>query len=505
MPIDPGEDFVDNFYEDPGAAACYAVNLSQTNGVGATGDPNAIYAQTFYTVAPGYQLVVLGTFPNSRFLSATLYDSHLTTISTNYLFDYQFPPLFSTMTNPFTVGMPFTPKQMYGFTVSFGRTMGTIAPGCGTTSTFGQTVFDATQIHTGYTWNDAVYPPPPAPFPVHMTGANTGGIVQIRDYDDFGYEHKGTLPTPTVVIVRELSDGCAITAKQATSTNNPTGQPIVSVAASLNLKNAQLPWLNQPQIVAHREYYGTAAITPTETYPNDTFAGQQAQWVRSSDWVGRNNTAAAYISTLLPQADLTSFLSGASLMRIRFQLPGMPTIPCNPTNDTCVLTGNEALRYFSLEFTTTTLSTYIPPSTLSAGEADVLWALDDSSLVKSSQGQVTLIVGITSTVPAGVTSANGYTYFNLGPYLTTEAPGFNSLLIRNLLANPAFPCSTFNVPNYTMEYNNVGGFMGAYVPTVDFPAATTVFGAAHSPGRANTCADVPAAPTPNFNFPRTPV
>jgi hypothetical protein len=505
MPIDPSEDFVDNFYQDPGAAACYAVNMSVADGVNATGDPSAVYAQAFYAVAPGYQLVVLGYFPNSRFMSQTVYDSHLTT-NTNYIFDYQLPPLFSTMINPFHLLTPFLPKQMYGYTVSFGGTLGSVTPGCGTTSTFGQTVFDVTQIHSGYTWNGAEYPAPPPPFPVHETGPNTGGVIQMRDYIDYAYQNTGTLPKAPVVIVRQLSNGCAITAQQATTTNNSTGQPILYVSSGYSLQTLGLPYLNQSQIAAHRGYYGTAAITPTETYPNDTFAGQQAQWVRSSDWVGRNNTAAAYISTLLPQSDLTSFLSGTTVMRVRFQLPtSMPTIPCNATNDICSLTGNEAMRYFSLEFMTTTLNVFTPPSTVSIGEGDVLWALDDTAFVKSPSGQVTLIVGTTSTIPTGVTSANGYTYFNLGPYLTTEAPGFNSLLIRNMLPNATFTCSTFNVPSYTMEYNNVGGFMGAYVPTVDFPPANTVFGPAHSPGRANTCTDPAGSATPNFNFPRTPV
>ncbi len=183
----------------------------------------------------------------------------------------------------------------------------------------------------------------------------------------------------------------------------------------------------------------------------------------------------------------------------------MPFVPCNPVLDFCVLTGAEAMRYFSLEFTATTVSGYTPPSTLSYGAESVLWALNDSQFVVSPNGQVTLIVGITNQPPAGVTTANGYTYFNLAPFLTSAAPGFNSLLIRDLLPSPTFPCSTSNVPNYTMEYNNVRGFMGAYVPTVDFPLTSTIFGGERAPGRPNSCAAIPGPPTPSYNFPRTPV
>jgi hypothetical protein len=333
--INPSDDFVANFYQNPGAAACYATNLTTETESG-EGDLDAIYSHVLYTVAPGYELVVLGTFPNSRFMSATLYDSHLTTTPGNYLFDYQFPPLFAGMTNPFTPGTPFTSHQMYGFTVSFGGSLGNVAPGCGTTSTFGQTVFNATQIHSGYSWNDAIYPPPPAPFPVHISGPNSGGVVQIRDYVDYGYEHAGTFPKPAAVIVRQLSNGCAITAQQATTKNNPTGQPIIN-ASGLTFQNAGLPWLDQAQITAHAEYYFTAAITPTESYPNDTFAGQQAQWVRSSDWVRRDDTAAAYLSTFLPPSDLPGFLNGTNVMRLRFQLPRICRLSRATPRMTCVL------------------------------------------------------------------------------------------------------------------------------------------------------------------------
>ncbi len=186
-----------------------------------------MYHEVSYTV-------VLGIFPNSRFMSATLYDSHVTTSPGNYLYDYQFPPLFSDMVNPFTPWTPYQPNQMYGFTVSFGGAMGAVAPGCGTTSTFGQTVFNASQIHPGYTWNGAVYPPPPPPFPAHQTGANSGGIIMLRDYFDYGFQNGKTLPPAPTVFVVQLSNGCPLTAEQATTSDNPTGKPIVSVTEKVS-------------------------------------------------------------------------------------------------------------------------------------------------------------------------------------------------------------------------------------------------------------------------------
>lgn len=459
--INPALSFTANF-DNP----CYALPFVGSSGSGSGGDSNATYTQVFYQVNPAYELVVLGTFPNARFMSASLNDSHLTVIGTRN--DYQFPPLFSTMSNPYVKGAMYKPGQMYGFLVTFGGgSIKNVAAGCSSSgATIGETSFDATQIHQGMSWNGAT--DLPAGFPVHQTGANPGGTIMIREYMSFSTE-----PAP-VVIVRQISNGCAVPLSQAVSMN------LISNTQNLSTST----WINQSQILAHHEYFSTSTLSPTECYPYDP--NNQVAWVRSPDWVGRNNLAAAYASTVLPTNILQSLLAGQTFIRIQFPLPTTPSIPC--ANAQCSLTGNEQTRYFSIEFSNVVLST---PS--SAGTTTTYATLNDTNLVKDPNANVTLIVGLGGTPPSSVNAGNYYTYLDL-----TKVPGyqkFNSILVRNLLNNATFNCSTFNVPNYTMEYNPVGGFMGNFVPTVDFPTFNQLTGVPVPPIRPDTCGVAPPPPT----------
>jgi hypothetical protein len=459
--INPSKGFTANFNN-----SCYALSFGGSSGGSSGGDSNATYTQVFYQVNPAYQLIVLGTFPNARFMSVSLYDGHSTLLAS--LNDYQLPPLSSSMINPYVPGNTYTTGQMYGLTVSFGGgPVQTVAPGCSTSSSnIGLNVFNAAEIHQGFSWNGA--PGLPAGFPAHESGANTGGTIMVREYMGISTE-----PAP-VVIVRQLSNGCALPLAQAESMN--------IISTTQNLTNS--PWLNQPQIQAHHVYYSTATLSPTECYPNDP--ENQIQWVRSSDWVGRNNSAAAYASAILPPATLQSLFAGQTFIRIQFPLPTTPTIPC--ANPGCTLTGLEQVRYLSVE-----LLNALPSSTTSTGSSTTLVALDDAQFVLDPNRNVTLIVGLGGTPPAEVNPSNYYTYLDLtktAGYIT-----FNAILVRTILPNSLFDCSTFNIPSYTMEYNPGGGFMGSYVPTVDFPGASQLTGLPIPPVRPNTCAVVPPPPT----------
>lgn len=435
--------------------------MTGSSGASNGGDSNAQYSQVFYQVTPGYDLVVLGTFPNARFMSATLYDSHTTEVGA--IMDYQMPPLNSSMINPFLPGATYKPNQMYGFTITFGGTL-TSSPtaGCSAAgSSINATVLNATQIHEGLSWNG--YPGLPPGFPAHQTGANSGGIVMIRKYIGISTENA------PVVIVRQLSTGCAIPLSGA--------QNIVSTSQVFNTTT----WLNQSQCSSHHQFVNT--VVPTECYPFDP--NNQAIWVRSPDWVGRNNTAAAYMSAVLSTSALQSLLAGQTFLRLQFPLPSVPPTPC--ASGQCSRTGNEQVRYFSVEF--------------DAGST-TLTALDDQQLVTDPNGNVTLIVGFGAAPPEYVTAANYYTYLNLAQF--TGYAGFTAVLIRNLLPNIQFECSTFNVPNYTMEYNPPGGFMGAFVPTVDFPTGSQIPALPNPPIRPNSCFAVPPLPVA-CSVPRTPV
>src|ERR1700674_4852845 len=67
----PTGDFIGNFDND-----CYTIHLGTGIGAIEYGDLNAEYFQLYFKVDPRYQLIVVGTFPNARYFSATLYDSH---------------------------------------------------------------------------------------------------------------------------------------------------------------------------------------------------------------------------------------------------------------------------------------------------------------------------------------------------------------------------------------------------------------------------------------------
>lgn len=455
-PINPAKGFTGNF-NNP----CYALPFEGSSGSTHGGDSNAEYSEVYYQVTAGYDLVVLGTFPNARFMSATVYDSHVTAVGE--IMDYQMPPLGATMINPFLPGATYQPNQMYGFVVTFGGTVtSTPTAGCGTSgSNISETVLNATQIHSGLTWNG--YPGLPTGFPPHQTGANLGGMVMIRKYIGISNE------AAPVAIVRQLSTGCAIPLTEATNIISTT-QPFSTTT-----------WLNQSQIGYHTDFANN--VVPTECYPFDPT--NQATFVHSPDWVGRDNTAAAYVSAVLSSSAIQGLLSGQTFLRIQFPLPTVPPTPC--ASGQCSRTGNEELRYFSVEF--------------DAGGATIT-ALDDQQLVTDPNGNVTLIVGFGAAPPPVVTPANYYTYLDLAQF--TDYSGFTAVLVRNLLPNATFGCSSFNVPNYTMEFNPPGGFMGAFVPTVDFPTGSEIPAIPVPPVRPDSCAAVPPAPVA-CNVPRTPV
>jgi|SRR5579871_36653 len=450
-PFDPSKGFIANF-NNP----CYALPLSSGNGGGESGDLNAVYDQVYYQVAPGYELVFLGTFPNARFLMASVNDDHLLPVAN--IVDSAMLPVVSSMTNPFVQGATFKPNQLYGFKVTFGGGPPVnVSPGCSTAGTnIDKNVMDASQLHQGFTWTG--YPSLPQGFPAHETGANAAGIVTIRKYADID-----SPPINEEVIVRSLANGCAIPVQQAIQANMISKtQPITST------------WLHQNQINAHLQFSQT--IEPWECYPPDP--QNSVIWARSTDYMPILDIYDGIIRAPLSSSQVQTLLGGQNYLRLQFQIPTTPTIPCTTGN--CSLTGNEQIRYFGLSL--------IAPQANLVGPV-TLYSIDDRSLVQDPNGNVTVIIGFGAPQPPNVTAANYYTWIDASavPNIGT----MNAVRIRNLYPNQTFACSVFNVPYRTTEFNPVGGYMGNYVPTVDFPTAAQIPALPSPPVRANSCYAVP--------------
>ncbi len=446
--IDPTKDFIANFNNK-----CYAVAFTTSQGGSdLAGDLNARYDRIYYHVTPGYELVIAGTFPNARYFSITAYDSHA--LGTAELLDNQILPLNSSFTNPFLPNTPFAANQLYGITVGFGDPIPTNpSPGCSTSdTTIDQNFMDASMIHQGISWNG--YPGLPANFPVHLTGPSLGGGLFIRTYDSLSDE---SIPT---VMIRQTSDGCAITVQQAKDKSIISLDPLFGAS-----------YADKAQVKAHEQFaYG---IQTNECYQADPL--NQAYWSRSSDYVPGDNDDAAYLSFDISPDIYKAIRKGDQFIRIQFQLPQMPTTPC--ADDNCYLTGSEQLRYRSLSF---------------QNGVKTLASLKDSDMVRDPSGNVAIIVGIGTKPPSYVTAANYYTYLDLSA--ARQYKDFDQIALRDILPNASFSCSAFNVPYLTSEYNPVGGFMGNYVPTVDYPTADQISQTPVPVVRPNSCLLVPTNP-----------
>jgi len=442
-PIDPNGDFLSNFNN-----SCYAIPMVTSHGQNFDGDLNGTYYTIWYQLRAGYELVVTGAFPNSRFFAATVYDAH--SAVTGSLLDNQILPLTSSMTNPYIPGSTYQPGQQYALTVGFGGGPPlSVDPGCSTPGTTDQNFIDASQIHKGITWTG--YPNLPPGFPPHQTGANTAGAIIVR-----AYVNTSTQPPPGV-IVRQLSNGCALPAAQAIS------QSILTTTPSIGNS-----WANYIQVAAHQEF--AYSIEPLECYAPDL--GNSARWVRSPDYIPGIDAYAGYLEYTLNSSFVSSLISGQQFIRIQFKMPTFPNIPCS--TGTCTLTGIEQVRYRSISF--------------ESGKT-TLASIKDSDIVLNPNGYATLIIGMGTAPPAYVTSSNYYTYFNFAAVANYQ--NVTSVVLRDILPNAAFNCSVMNVPNFTSEYNAEGGFMGNFVPTVDYPTASQITNKPHPLYRMNTCSIVP--------------
>ncbi len=448
--INPALDFLGNFNNK-----CYLIPMIAGHGGSSGGDLGAEYDQIFYLIQPGYDLVIYDQFPSARFLSVTVYDQH--SANTSELLDQNILPQNSTMTNPFQIGVPYQPNQFYGVSVSLGGGVPTTpAAGCSTAdTTIDQNLLDASQIHSGLTWTG--WPDLPANFPPHQTGANSAGALMVRKYAIMS--NTG----PAGVFVRQLSDGCAITAAAAAA------QGILTT----NLTTGQAQEDTQ-QIDAHQIFAGN--IQQRYCWAKDP--SNEVTWIRTTDYIPEINSNAAYLRGPIGSSTVQELISKGGFMEVQFPLPTFPAMPCATGN--CWITGSEQLRYYSMSF--------------EDNQQNVYATIHDTDFVQDPNGNVTLVVGFGTQPPAWVTAANYYTYLDL-----SQLPNYqnlNQIDIRHILPAASFNCSAFQIPNDVMEYNNVGGYMGAYQPTVTFVGASQLPTIPVPPVRVNSCGVKPTvAPT----------
>jgi len=234
----PKGNFFSNFYNP-----CYLIPFATGSGATESGDLNAIYAKIIYKVNPAYQLIIVGQFDNSRYMSITNYDAH--SAPAQFVLDQDIAPLTSSYSNPYLPGSTYVPGQKYAVALDFGGTPGTQQKGCMMTG-YNLNELDATQRHAGMDWNSDPYVWKVNPnFTYHIvdtpqhTNPNTAGETLVRNYLDIS-----TAPSATYAILRDVASGCAYPAAYA-------AQVLQVVTSNQNIGN---PWLDTNQADLHRIY-----------------------------------------------------------------------------------------------------------------------------------------------------------------------------------------------------------------------------------------------------------
>ena len=436
----PTGDFFGNF-QNP----CYTIRLATGTGNVEYGDLNAEYYQMFFKVDPRYQLILVGSFPNTRYFSISLNDEH--EALSQAILDTSIVPLTSQYVNPNLPGVAYMSGQQYAVPIGFGGTPGDLQTGC-MMNGYNVSVngLDATQRHPGMDWNSdagvfAQYPT----FADHVvdtpqhTNPNTAGIIMVRAYLDQSSQTGSTVPH---VIVRDVASGCAYPAAYALDT--------LQIVTTTNATG--LPWLNTAQVSGHHIYENDYLPKLCNAPPPTS---NSLEWSRLPDYVPITNPNAAYIVAAAPPKLPKTLSKAGEVMRIRMRIPGTPPTPC--TNG-CSRSGNEQMRYMSLTFS--------DPSGVPMA------SLADTFFTKDPNGYATLIVGTGAAIPKWITPANGYTFLDL-----TTLQGYEQLSLlslRHIIPSSEFNCAGQFVPYRTAVDTPLGSLLGDYTPVVDYPVAASL-------------------------------
>jgi len=436
----PTGDFFTNF-NNP----CYTIPLASGNGASQYGDLNATYFQMYYRAIPGYELVLVGTYPNARYFSVTLYDEH--SALSQSMVDANIVPLTSQYINPFQPGVPYAAGQQFALPIYFGGTPGSWETGC---QMNGYNVrvngLNATRRHPGMDWNDD--PGFLLQYPkvgnhnvdnADHTNPNTAGVVMIRVYLDGTPLTAANSPQ---IIVRDVASGCAYPAVYAVKT----------LEIVTNDRDKGSSWLDQSQFDGHHIYETNylpklcdAPITPPNRLP----------WSRVGEYIPATNPDAAYITAPVPSGLPDTLAAAGEVLRIRVRVPTTPPTPCS---NGCSMSGTEQMRYMSLSFQ-------------EAGGL-VLASVADNALTKDANGYATLIVGTGASIPSWITPANGYTFLDL-----TALPKYQQLSLlamRHMIPGSGFNCAGQYVPYRWTADTPGGSLMSDFMPVADYPLAANL-------------------------------
>lgn len=437
----PSGDFFTNFNN-----SCYTINLWTSNGVSEYGDLNARYYQLYYQVDPRYELILVGTFPNARYYSVTLYDEHLALSQT--IVDTNIVPLTSQYVNPYLPGVAFAGGQQFAVPISFGGTPGKLETGCMMTGyNTGVNALDGTRRHAGMDWNSdagvfALIPKLPSHIidtPDHSV-PNKGGIVMIRVYLD---DTPVSYGTNAHIIVRDVASGCAYPADYVLNT-------LQIVAGGSSTGGA---WIDHTQSGAHNTY--ETAYLPKLCEGNDPSSQNHLAWSRVGEFIAATNPDASYISAAVPPGLPDTLAAAGEVLRVRLRVPATPPTPCA---DGCSRSGKEQMRYMSLSFQN--------------ADGTVLASIADSAFTKDANGYATLIVGTGARVPSWVTPANGYTFLDLAALPKYQQ--LSMLAVRHMIPAAGFTCAGQYVPYRMNVETPEGSLMSDYLPVADYPSAASL-------------------------------
>jgi hypothetical protein len=521
-----------------------------------------------------FELVIVGDFPDARYFSITVNDQHKT--ATQHLVDAAIDPVGSgvaTSANPFVPGAngsspSYSGAQPYLVPISLGAvpSLTAITPGCQINSFEEDNLLDATQRHLSNDWNTNLQPPNIAsglaPHVVNTPGndnPNTAGSIIVRTYSPWvtcpGGPNTCTSRPAGVqpysgqphLIVRDVATGCAFTAQEVTNyllyykqCIGPCATPDTAIVSMTDPSLFDPNWLDVSQETHHSHY---ASITPQACYANGSptqtnppssgppYFYNRVAWARSPEWLPDAGPDDSYIGGAIIPSDLAHMQPAAKnpacsqvnkgdgcVMRLRFQLPNMPTTPCGPPY-TCTLASNVDLRYMSLTFW------YYSSSGNGGGFSPFsIISLADDAFARSSSGLVTLLVNVATnsqtgqsalpawlqqtqapnpcatvpptgnclvqqgvapvsndmrTNPYSLWTVNGYTVLDLTQFDNFQDVCPNGICglpllleLRNTMPSSTFTSSGAAVPFNSAEYTNAdgagGGLMGPYAPLVDY-------------------------------------